>query len=124
MPVPRMSDSTTWKASWRGRLSKVPEADPMAAVTDADVVYSDVWASMGQKDELEQRKQRFQGFQVNRRLMAAAGKQAVFMHCLPAERGLEVTDAVMESPAAIVFDQAENRMHAQNAILLKVAMQG
>lgn len=93
--------------------------DPYAAVKDADVVYTDVWASMGKKHELEERKTHFQGFTVTPELMAAAKPAAVFMHCLPAQRGLEVADAVMESPASIVFDQAENRMHAQNAIMLK-----
>ncbi|HSO18066.1 MAG TPA: ornithine carbamoyltransferase [Desulfosarcina sp.] len=94
------------------------EHDPMAAVSGADVVYTDVWASMGQKHELEERKRHFQGFQVNEALMAAAGPKAFFMHCLPAQRGLEVSDAVIESPASIVFDEAENRMHVQNAIML------
>ena len=94
--------------------------DPQRAVKDADVVYTDVWASMGQKDQAEARKARFQGFQVNRQLMAATGRKSLFMHCLPAERGVETTDAVMESEASIVFDEAENRMHAQNAILLKI----
>ncbi len=92
--------------------------DPLAAVRDAEVVYTDVWASMGQKHELEVRKKHFQGFQVDSRLMAAAHPAAIFMHCLPAQRGLEVTDAVMESPASVVFAEAENRMHAQNAIML------
>ncbi|MGD9310605.1 MAG: ornithine carbamoyltransferase, partial [Desulfosarcina sp.] len=94
--------------------------DPKAAVKDADIVYTDVWASMGQKDEAEERKARFAGFQVNDELMAATGKSSLFMHCLPAERGVETTDSVMESAASIVFDEAENRMHAQNAILLKI----
>jgi len=92
--------------------------DPLAAVPGADVVYTDVWASMGQKHELAERQRHFQGFQVDAALMAAAGPQAFFMHCLPAQRGLEVADAVIESPASIVFDQAENRMHVQNAIML------
>ena len=95
--------------------------DPQAAVKDADVVYTDVWASMGKKHELQERKLRFEGFTVTAELMAKAGPKAFFMHCLPAQRGLEVADEVMESPAAIIFDQAENRMHAQNAIMLKVA---
>jgi ornithine carbamoyltransferase len=94
--------------------------DPKRAVKGADVVYTDVWASMGQKDQAAERKARFAGFQVNAELMAATGKESWFMHCLPAERGVETTDAVIESPASIVFDQAENRMHAQNAILLKI----
>jgi ornithine carbamoyltransferase len=95
--------------------------DPQTAVKGADIVYTDVWASMGQKHEAAERAKRFAGFQVNARLMAAAGKKALFMHCLPAERDVETTDEVMESDASIVFDQAENRMYAQNAILLKVA---
>ena len=94
--------------------------DPKQAVKGADVVYTDVWASMGQKDQAETRKKRFKGFQVNDDLMAATGKKTFFMHCLPAERGVETTDSVLESPSSIVFDEAENRMHVQNAILLKV----
>ena len=93
---------------------------PQTAVKDADVVYTDVWASMGQKDQAEERKKRFQGFQVNEALMAATGKDSLFMHCLPAERGVETTDGVLESKESIIFDEAENRMHAQNAILLKI----
>lgn len=95
--------------------------DPIAAAKDADVVYTDVWASMGKKHELEERKKHFIPFQVNEKVMAAAGPDAVFMHCLPAQRDLEVTDAVMESAASIVFDEAENRMHMQNAIMLRLA---
>jgi ornithine carbamoyltransferase len=94
--------------------------DPKTAVRDADIVYTDVWASMGQKEQAEQRKVRFKGFQVNDQLMAATGKESLFMHCLPAERGIETTDSVMESGASIVFDEAENRMHIQNALLLKI----
>lgn len=95
--------------------------DPAAAAKEADVVYTDVWASMGQKHELEERKKQFKGFTVTPELMALAKPSAVFMHCLPAQRGLEVTDEVIESKASIVFSQAENRMHAQNAIMLKVS---
>jgi ornithine carbamoyltransferase len=73
---------------------------------------------MGKKHEFEERKRHFAGFQINEAMMAAAGPKAYFMHCLPAQRDVEVTDAVMESPASIVFDQAENRMHVQNAIML------
>ena len=94
--------------------------DAKTAVKGADVVYTDVWASMGQKDQAAERKTRFAGFQVNAELMAATGKESWFMHCLPAERGVETTDAVIESRASIVFDQAENRMHVQNALLLKI----
>ncbi len=96
-------------------------SDVKAAAKDADVIYTDVWASMGQKQELEERKKQFQGYTVTAKLMASAKPSAVFMHCLPAQRGLEVTDTVMESQASIIFHQAENRMHAQNAIMLKVA---
>ena len=92
--------------------------NPVAGVKGADVVYTDVWTSMGQKKEAEERQARFRGFQVTPELMAATGKQSWFMHCLPAERGLEVADEVMEAPSSIVFDQAENRMHIQNAIML------
>lgn len=95
--------------------------DPFTAVKNADVIYTDVWASMGKKHELEERKHHFQGFTVTAQLMAAAKPSAVFMHCLPAQRGFEVTDEVMESPGSIIFLQAENRMHMQNAIMLKLA---
>jgi ornithine carbamoyltransferase len=92
-------------------------SDPVAAVSGADAVYTDVWASMGQEDEADARARIFEPFQVNRELMAAASPRAVFMHCLPAHRGIEVTDQVMDSPNAAVFDQAENRLHAQKALL-------
>ena len=92
-------------------------SDPVAAVAGADAVYTDVWASMGQEQEAESRNEIFEPFQVNRDLMAAAGPDALFMHCLPAHRGIEVTDDVMDSPNAVVFDQAENRLHAQKALL-------
>ena len=95
--------------------------DPRAAVKEADVVYTDVWASMGKKHELEERKRHFSGFSITPELMSQAKSSALFMHCLPAQRGLEVSDEVMESPASIVFHQAENRMHMQNAIMLKLA---
>ena len=91
--------------------------DPQTAVADADVIYTDVWASMGQKDEAEAREKVFAPYQVNKGLMAATGRETLFMHCLPAERGREVTDTVMEADYSIVFDQAENRMHVQTAIM-------
>tara|TARA_B100001123_G_C15265505_1_gene1008254 strand:+ start:53 stop:970 length:918 start_codon:yes stop_codon:yes gene_type:complete len=95
--------------------------DPIVGVAGADVIYTDVWASMGQKEEAEAREKIFADFQVNTAMMNATGKETLFMHCLPAERGREVTDAVMESPNSIVFDEAENRMHAQNAIMVKIS---
>lgn len=92
-----------------------------SAVKNADVIYTDVWASMGQKDEAEAREKLFADFQVNEDIMNLTGKDTYFMHCLPAEREREVTDGVMEADYSIVFDQAENRMHAQNAIMVKLA---
>ena len=92
--------------------------NPTDAVEGADVIYTDVWASMGQKDEAAERQKVFSDYQVNDSLMDKTGKETLFMHCLPAERGREVTDSVMESEFSIVFDEAENRMHAQNAIMV------
>jgi len=92
--------------------------DPRAGVAGADAVYTDAWTSMGQELETEVRQQIFQPYQVNRELMALAAPHAVFMHCLPAHRGEEVTDEVIDSAQSVVFDQAENRMHVQKAILL------
>ncbi|MHB1463273.1 MAG: ornithine carbamoyltransferase [Armatimonadota bacterium] len=91
--------------------------DPYAAVEGADAVYTDVWASMGQEAETAKREQDFKGFQVNSTLMSAAKPDAVAMHCLPAHRGSEITDDVMDSAQSIVFDQAENRLHAQKAVI-------
>ena len=92
--------------------------DPAEAVAGADAVYTDVWASMGQEAEAEARQQVFRPYQVNARLMRRAGAKALFMHCLPAHRGLEVTDEVIDGQKSIVYDQAENRLHIQKAILL------
>jgi ornithine carbamoyltransferase len=92
--------------------------DPQAAVEGADAVYTDVCVSMGFEHESTKRAPIFRPFQVNEALMSKASKHAVFMHCLPARRNEEVTDAVIDSPQSIVFDQAENRLHAQKAILL------
>jgi ornithine carbamoyltransferase len=92
--------------------------DPRQAVAGADAVYTDVWASMGQESEKEDRARIFAPFQVNPGLMAEAKKGAYFMHCLPAHRGDEVTDEVIDSPASIVFDQAENRLHVQKGIMV------
>ena len=95
--------------------------DPVDAVKDADVVYTDVWASMGQEAEAEQRRKIFMPYQLNSKLMSYAKKDALVMHCLPAHRGEEITDEVIESPQSIVFDEAENRMHVQKAIMVKLA---
>jgi ornithine carbamoyltransferase len=94
--------------------------DPRAAVADADVIYTDTWVSMGQEDEKEKRRREFAGFEVNSALVAAAPKHAKIMHCLPAYRGFEISDDVTESPNSIIFDQAENRLHFQRALLRKL----
>jgi ornithine carbamoyltransferase len=95
----------------------IEEPDPAKAVKKADVIYTDVWASMGQEDEADRRKRHFAPYQVNAELMKKAPPHAKFMHCLPAHRGEEVTDDVIEGPASVVFQQAGNRMHAQKALL-------
>jgi len=111
-------DDATIQKSIDSGISKISIShDPNQAVRNADVVYTDVWASMGQKDEATEREKLFSTFQVNESLMEQSGKKTFFMHCLPAEREREVTDGVMESDYSIVFDQAENRMHVQNAIM-------
>jgi ornithine carbamoyltransferase len=92
--------------------------DPKAAVRDADAVYTDVWTSMGQEDESAKRLQIFPPYQINAELMSAAKSDAIVLHCLPAHRGEEITDEVLESPQSKVFEQAENRLHAQKAVLL------
>lgn len=97
--------------------------DPMAAIKNADAVYTDVWVSMGQEDESEERLQRFAKYQVNEELMSQAKPSAIFLHCLPARRGLEVSDGVIDGPQSVVFDQAENRLHAQKS-LMKLILDG
>lgn len=94
--------------------------DPAQAVAEADVVYTDVWASMGQEHEAAERKEYFAAYRVDAGLMAAAKEDAIFMHDLPAHRGEEVSDEVIEGPQSVVFDQAENRLHAQKALLALV----
>jgi ornithine carbamoyltransferase len=92
--------------------------DPSEAVSGAQAVYTDVWTSMGHEHQQKKRLADFADFQVNRKLLAQASDQAIFLHCLPAKRGQEVTDEVMESDQSVVFDQAENRLHVQKALLL------
>ncbi|MBL7135288.1 MAG: ornithine carbamoyltransferase [Candidatus Marinimicrobia bacterium] len=94
--------------------------NPVEAVKNADVIYTDVWASMGQEAEKEKRKRDFMPFQVNAELMSHAKPGVKVMHCLPVHRGDEITDEVIDSPNSIVFDEAENRMHVQKAIILKL----
>jgi len=93
-------------------------SDPKEAVADADVLYTDVWASMGQKHLVDEKRQKLQGFQINSSLLSGADPKAIVMHCLPAERGHEITDEVMDGPQSVVFDQAENRLHIQKAIMV------
>ena len=95
--------------------------DPIQGVKDADVIYTDVWASMGQKEEVDERVKIFSPLQVNNDLIQHAKNDYMFMHCLPAERGREVTDQVIDSQNSIVFEQAENRLHTQNAIMVTLA---
>jgi len=94
--------------------------DPRAAVAHADVIYTDTWVSMGQENEKDRRRKEFAGFEVDAALVAAAPKHARIMHCLPAYRGFEISDEVTESPNSIIFDQAENRLHFQRALLRKL----
>ncbi len=91
--------------------------DPREAAGRADVVYTDVWVSMGQEKEADERKRRFKSYQVNSALLSCAKKDAIVLHCLPAHRGEEITDEIMDGPNSAVFDQAENRLHSQKALL-------
>jgi ornithine carbamoyltransferase len=110
-------DKAIWRASEKAGARIAMERDPAKAAAGADIVYTDVWASMGQEGEREERLKVFAPFQVNGRLMARAKRGAKLMHCLPAHRGEEVTDEVLDGPASIVFDQAENRLHIQKGIM-------
>ncbi|TYO97487.1 ornithine carbamoyltransferase [Geothermobacter ehrlichii] len=92
-------------------------SDPLAAAEGADVLSTDVWASMGQEDEAEKRRRAFAGYQLNRPVLEAAADDAIVLHCLPAHRGEEITDEVIESKQSVVFDEAENRLHVQKAIM-------
>jgi ornithine carbamoyltransferase len=102
----------------QGKLDVVVTTDPVAAVTGADVVYTDTWTSMGQEEEAEQRRKIFPPYQVNSALLAHAAEQAIVLHCLPAHRGEEITDDVADGPQSRLFPQAENRLHAQKAVLV------
>ena len=114
-------DQKTMGNAKKAGISKIELlTDPKAAVKNADVVYTDVWASMGMEAEARARRKVFLPYQVNSELMSHAGKNALVMHCLPAHRGDEITDDVIDGRQSIVFDEAENRMHVQKAIIVKL----
>ena len=115
-PLPRYQTLAASAAKSSGARISVAN-DPAAAVRDADVVYTDVWTSMGQEQEYERRRRAFQGFQLNARLLASAKPDAIVLHDLPAHRGEEITDEVIDGPQSAVFDQAENRLHTEKALL-------
>ena len=96
------------------------EYEPLQAVRNADLIYTDVWVSMGQEDEASVKTQKFKNFTVNSELVAAAGKNCLISHCLPAHRGEEITSEILDGPRSIAFDEAENRLHVQKAILYKL----
>jgi ornithine carbamoyltransferase len=116
------ADATEWAARTAARTggSCTVTSDPVEGVRGADVIYTDVWASMGQEAEAEARKRVFLPYQVNEAMFAHAAKDASFMHCLPAHRGEEVTAGVIDSDRSIVFQEAENRLHAQKAIMVEL----
>ena len=111
------AESLAWIKEQAPELNLVVTADPREAVRDAVAIYTDVWASMGQESEKDLRRQEFAAYQVDAALMACAQKGAFFMHCLPAHRGEEVTDEVIDGPQSVVIQQAGNRMHVQKGIL-------
>jgi ornithine carbamoyltransferase len=117
-PNPLIVKSAAREAHKAGTPAPVLTRDPMKAVAGADVVYTDVWTSMGQEGESEARLAAFQGYTVTPEMMAAAGPEAVFMHCLPAHRGEEVAAEVIDGPQSVVFDEAENRLHVQKAAMI------
>lgn len=118
-PMKEIVDHALQNAKYMGSKVEILE-DPIAAVKDADVVYTDVWASMGMEKEAEERKKKFAGFQVNPQLVKHAKDDYIFMHCLPAHRGDEVVDEICDSQNSVIFDEAENRLHVQKAIMALV----
>lgn len=103
-----------------GKSKIVVTNDPVEAAKDADVIYTDVWVSMGEESEKEKKENAFRNYQINANLVKHAKKDFIFMHCLPAHRGIEVTSEVIDGPNSVVFDEAENRLHAQKALLIKL----
>jgi ornithine carbamoyltransferase len=110
-------DAEVLEEARTGRGEIIILREPAEAAAMADVLYTDVWISMGQEDETEKRRQRFKSYQLNETLLGYAKKDAIVMHCLPAHRGEEITDAVLDGPYSVVLDQAENRLHAQKALM-------
>ncbi len=119
-PLESIVNKTLEFASKSGSQIEITD-DPFVAAKDADVVYTDVWASMGQEDEAAEREKIFAAYQVNEKLMSYAKSDALFEHCLPAHRGSEVTDEVIDGRWSVVFDEAENRLHVQKAIMALIA---
>jgi len=116
-----LPDMAIFEQARKAGVSRVSIShDPAEAVRGANVIYTDVWASMGQKDQAADKEKALQAFQVNQALVSKADKDCLVMHCLPAERGREITDEVMEGPHSVVFDEAENRLHMQKAIILRL----
>src|SRR5881397_219965 len=118
-PIPQVVQRASEIAEETGGVIEILP-DPQAAVKGAQVVYTDVWASMGQEDESEERSLVFRPFQVNQAMIDLADPDVIVLHCLPAHRGLEITDEVIDGPRSAVWDQAENRLHTQKALLLLV----
>jgi ornithine carbamoyltransferase len=116
-PIPQVVQRAREIAAATGGSVEVVN-DPHEAAVDADVLYTDVWASMGQEAEADERALVFPAFQLNQKLVDAAAPDVVVLHCLPAHRGQEITDEVLDGPHSAVWDQAENRLHTQKALLL------
>ncbi|HEY6271144.1 MAG TPA: ornithine carbamoyltransferase [Terriglobales bacterium] len=122
-PLPEVVDAARKIGKQTGAIIEIT-TDALSAVTGANAIYTDVWASMGQEAEAVERAKVFLPYQVNKKMFSRAATDAVFMHCLPAHRGEEVTADVIDSPRSVVYDQAENRMHVQKAILLSLLGEG
>jgi ornithine carbamoyltransferase len=119
MPLKEIVEESNVNAKYMGSKIDITE-DPVKAVNNADIIYTDVWASMGQENEAAERRKKFIKYQVNNTLVKNAKDDYIFMHCLPAHRGDEVTDEICDSPNSVIFDEAENRLHVQKAIMALV----
>jgi ornithine carbamoyltransferase len=119
LPLKAIVDESKVNAKYMGSKIEITE-DPVKAVSGADIIYTDVWASMGQEKEAAERRKKFIKYQVNSNLVKNAKPDYIFMHCLPAHRGDEATDEICDSPNSVIFDEAENRLHVQKAIMALV----